>query len=196
MEKQIPSLKVEQVFFKQLDGQNLLRRLMIYDDDIAYDAIFDAKKLTQLRLMAKSQGSVFYEIASKTPEKVCERKYYESMYAGVIYNERRLADKSETMVALAHCADGTVRGGAVFSMEMKGLDVFRGEGKWASFILTPKGVQYVYDPEVQFGSQSNSQQDKPLCSAKLAVMIDGKEMQPVVRKTENTRLTERRGGRN
>jgi len=178
MEKPKKPLQIEQEFLKRPNGHNLLRRILIYDNDIAYDVAFGLKGIASIRLMSQAPDGVFYEIASKEPGKLCEHKYHLLQCRGLIYDSLGGADRGDSMVALAHYPDGTVRGGLAFPKDMSGFDVFHQKDQWSAFVLTPDGVQYVQDPDVDLGIQPKAQR---VIKESPVVIIDGKETLPIAR---------------
>ena len=167
MGKQSSLLQIEQV-----KNNELLKRLIIYDGDVAYDVVFGEKGSPLIRMMFQNEeNKIFYEGASKKKGKPCEHKYQTPYYRCASFD-----GETGESITYAQRADGTVRGGLTIAPDLRGFRLFCGEGKWLSFSLTPQGVRYILDPEVDLGIQpTTAGVDRKLP----VVLIDGKETLPM-----------------
>ena len=194
MMKESKPLEIEQVFSKTQDGAKRLQRLVVYDNNLAYDLILDEKSLSVFRLMSCGLDGVFYEIASKEKGKPCVKKYHMASCEGTIYENKNMSGNSESVVALTYAPDGTVRAGLALFANMKGFNVLHNRDHWASFLLTPQGVQYVQDIDRDLSAKP--QDKKVISDDQDVVIIDGRKVFPVDRNTHILKgMNHRQGGR-
>ena len=174
MARQSELLEIKQVFAKTKDGGKLLRRLLVCDNHLSYDLIFDAQGLAQTRLTCRSTNGVHYEIASKVRGQACVNHYQMKDFVGRIYENKDAFGTVNFVTALVHAFDGTVQAGLSLSGDMSGFNVLRGQNRWISFLLTQNGVQYAKDIESSWVCPSKQKKIEAE-----AVIIDGQKTFPV-----------------
>lgn len=186
MSKQPTTLRVEQVFSN--NEHKTLERVVIYDNDIAYDVHLGSRLPKKVGVMGRNTDGVFYEIASKKAGELCENHYHLANYRATIFLDNHHATNyantqtertHESLTALVYNEDGTVRGGLVFPGSEQGFNIFYDQERWASFLWTPEGVKYIQkeDMETMHNKKMLAKQDPD--KERWPVEIDGKTMHPV-----------------
>jgi len=172
-------LKIDQVFATKEDGSKTLRRLLIHDNDVAYDVIWNQKGLSFIRLLSRGPEGVFYEIASKNEENPVVNRYDIPPYRGSIYENKNAFGERESFVAAAHSPDGAVRGAIVLAADFGDMNVLYDKG-WASFELTEDGAQYVQESDINWMAPK-TEKTKVVLKKSHAVLIDGQRKMPLER---------------